>query len=103
MLGFFLFCTHLYMQSIIEYLDVRLKINLTKYNFRLGLKIIERKIIKSNTKKRLPFIFHFSLSKAQKSLVWSLKFQFMHLFGPFYFSFLHFRLKLHLYHVLLPK
>ena len=40
------------MQSIIEYLDVRLKINLTKYNFRLGLKIIERKIIKSNTKKR---------------------------------------------------
>jgi hypothetical protein len=89
------------MQSIIEYLDVRLKINLTKYNFRLGLKIIERKIIKSNTKKRGSLSF--SLSKAQKSLVWSLKFQFMHLFGPFYFSFLHFRLKLHLYHVLLPK
>jgi hypothetical protein len=90
------------MQSIIEYLDVRLKINLTKYNFRLGLKIIERKIIKSNIKKK-EAPFHFSLSKAQKSLVWSLKFQFMHLFGPFYFSFLHFRLKLHLYHVLLPK
>jgi hypothetical protein len=89
------------MQSIIEYLDVRLKINLTKYNFRLGLKIIERKIIKSNTKKRGSLSF--SLSKAQKYLVWSLKFQFMHLFGPFYFSFLHFRLKLHLYHVLLPK
>jgi hypothetical protein len=51
------------MQSIIEYLNVRLKINLTKYNFRLGLKIIERKIIKYNTHKKAPFHFHFQKHK----------------------------------------